>query len=104
MKLTGTNKGGPGSVRNLLAHHIATGIVRRQRRIAAWLQARERKASLKQKKILLVIFCLLAGAYLIYVLADAIFSAGYHSAPAVLPKGNGPPLLLEHPPDNGSHP
>lgn len=54
------------------ARWIANGIVSLQTRLARILKRLENKASLQQKKSILIIFCMIAGAYCFYLLGDAL--------------------------------
>lgn len=54
------------------ARFIAGGIVSLQTRLTRVFQRWESKASLRQKKSALIIFCMLAGAYCFYLLGDAL--------------------------------
>lgn len=60
------------SASDRLAAFIGFGIVRVQRKIAARLSSWERRCSALQKKVILVLFCIISAAYLGYVLIGAL--------------------------------
>jgi len=72
----------PEPVKDRLAKWIAGGIIRCQLRISSKLGKVERRLSMRAKKVLLVIFCLLFGSYCGIVLVRAVLprppeEAGY---------------------------
>lgn len=63
-------KEGSGS---LLTEKIAVGILSRQRKWADYLNARVVGCSFRSRLFVLVVFCLISGSYLIYLLISSIF-------------------------------
>jgi len=61
------------TITDTIAHSIAGRIVRTQSKITAPLQRLERRCSIAQKKVLLILFCLVCGSYCFYLLARGLF-------------------------------
>ncbi|ALL05623.1 hypothetical protein AQ505_09025 [Pedobacter sp. PACM 27299] len=60
-----------GGLANPLVHRIALWVLRRQRRLADWLNEKAENLEIRTKRLLLVLFCGVFGSYLL----DLLFSA-----------------------------
>jgi len=69
----------PGPLKEALARKAAARIIAFRARLINRLERIDRTLSVGQKKIALVIYCLVFGAYLLYVLARAVVPPGNHA-------------------------
>ncbi|MCX2450039.1 hypothetical protein OQX61_02040 [Pedobacter sp. PLR] len=63
-----------GGLANPLAHRIALWVLRRQRRLADWLNEKAENLEIRTKRLLLVLFCGVFGSYLLYLLFSAFLN------------------------------
>ena len=99
MELLKRKTGNREPVKDAVARKIANGIISLQLKIAGLLQRQERRCSARQKKLLLLLFCLVTGGYCLYLLGNGLL--GYrekNNAPAIrmnmLPGAQPPPPVL----------
>ena len=67
------------TAKEAFALKIAGGIIRAQRRIAAWLHRGEQKLTIRQKKLALILFCLAGVIYCGHLLVHALTAPLPHS-------------------------
>ena len=82
--------------RDAIARIIAEKIIALQHSIVHWLQQWDRCRSVKQKKALLLIFCLVSGAYCSYLFYQALS----RKANVAISFGHVPPVT-KPPPSRG---
>lgn len=69
----------PGPLKDVLARKMAARIIAFREALVKRLERIDRKLSTSQKKMALAVYCLVFGAYLLYVLARAVVPPGNHA-------------------------